>query len=154
MVRPSNTRRNALTDTTQPHPEPSEEASSLPVVALRYRWTAQPGEAADASPWAATVGMVIWPRACDVEELTPLAEAQSQLNAMRVERDAARVLAASHSNECEKWAAMHQRSKAEISDLKTDYESRLKKLCAHGMGLCDQIDALKAALKAAQKEEE
>jgi hypothetical protein len=77
--------------TMQPHPEP-QEASSLPVVALRYRWTAQPGEVADANPWTATVGMVIWPRSCDVEELTPLADAQSQLTAMRAERDEARAL--------------------------------------------------------------
>jgi hypothetical protein len=147
-----------MTDTTQPHPEPSEEASSLPVVAWlhkllteSYRETSITSFSED-DPWQDALKEV--GHAVISDPLVRLSDAQSQLNAMRAERDAARVLAASHSNECEKWAAMHQRSKAEISDLKTDYESRLKKLCDHGMGLCDQIDALKAALKAAQKEGE
>jgi hypothetical protein len=127
--------------TTQPHPEPSEEASSLPVVALRYRWTAQPGEPADANPWTATVGMVIWPRACDVEELTPLADAQSQLNAMRVERD-------KWYQEAAAQAASAIAAHEELAALKSDMADMLESVTRESLA-GDKARAALAALRAA-----
>lgn len=93
--------------------EETSEAS-LPVVAYEAAWLGDDHPVARVNIWSGPV-----------HKLVRLSDAQSQLNAMRAERDAARVLAASHSDECEKWAAMHQRSKAEIASLKAEAQERI-----------------------------
>jgi hypothetical protein len=85
-----------LTDTTQPHPEPSEEATFPPfpqnaiMSADAWRWSTERD-----SIWLHRVGV-----------------GQSQLNAMRVERDAARE---HFAQVCEQYNAMA----GEFSALKT-----------------------------------
>jgi hypothetical protein len=70
-----------MTDTMLPHPEPSEEASSLPVVGYAIRES-------DQFMWAPPVSR---PFAKAWRAVVYEADAQSQLNAMRAERDAARL---------------------------------------------------------------
>jgi hypothetical protein len=67
---------------TGAQPHPSEEASSLPVVCWQHRKRGK--------SWGLAVVAGFIMEGFERRALTPLADAQSQLNAMRAERDAAR----------------------------------------------------------------
>lgn len=80
---------------------------------------------------------------------TKLYAAEAQLSTLRdqvarLERELNDTKIAS-GNAVNGLVVMVERLGLERDAMRADYEGRLKKLCDHGMGLCDQIDALKAA---------
>jgi hypothetical protein len=127
-------------------PTPSDEAVSLPTVASTApeRIFLVIGE--DCPPDARwdQLAEVLW---CEdnidgngiVYERADLAEAQITTLRAQLQQQALQ-----HLSDSGQWIEEVGRLRAELQAQREDYESRLKKLCDHGMGLCDQIDALKA----------